>query len=50
LLVHCRAVDGEVPRLYSGMTGYARIDCGRERIALVVWDRVMRTLRTEFWW
>ena len=33
-----------------GMTGYARIDCGRRPAAQVIGARLMRYVRTEFWW
>jgi hypothetical protein len=32
------------------MTGYARIYCGRASFARIIVDRVLRFLRTEFWW
>ncbi len=36
-------------RLRSGMTGYARVRCGRRAAWSVLSDRVMRLVRTEFW-
>ena len=32
------------------MTGYARIDCGSRSIGAIAFDRVLRVLRTEYWW
>jgi hypothetical protein len=32
------------------MTGHARIDMGRQSAGKVLLDRVLRYLRTEFWW
>lgn len=46
--VYCRVVDSEVEVL-SGMTGLARIHCGYKPLGLVVLNRAMRYLRTEFW-
>ena len=47
--VYCRLNDpGGVLR--SGMTGHARIDCGRASIATVVSTKCLRFIRTEFWW
>jgi multidrug resistance efflux pump len=36
--------------LKSQMTGYARVYTGSRPIAWIVADRVLRWLRTEFWW
>ncbi|HEV8603805.1 MAG TPA: efflux RND transporter periplasmic adaptor subunit [Tepidisphaeraceae bacterium] len=36
--------------LRPGMSGYARICCGKQPMGLVLGDRVMRSLRTDFWW
>lgn len=36
--------------LRSNMTGHARIDCGTDRIGVVLARRVRHFLRTEFWW
>jgi len=47
--VYCRLDDPDA-RLRSGMTGYARITCGRDSLALVFARNCLRYLRTEFWW
>jgi multidrug resistance efflux pump len=36
--------------LKPGMTGYARISTGSRPIGTILADRVLRWLRTEFWW
>jgi multidrug resistance efflux pump len=48
-----RGVGGEgeaAPGLRSEMTGYARIYTGRRRVGEILIDRVLRFIRTEFWW
>ena len=47
--VYC-AITGAPDQLKPGMSGHARIVCGRRPIAKVLGERVMRTVRTEFWW
>ncbi|HYT92415.1 MAG TPA: HlyD family efflux transporter periplasmic adaptor subunit, partial [Gemmataceae bacterium] len=47
--VYCRLRD-PVPELRPGMTGYARIDCGPRPLGVLLGERVLRFLRTEFWW
>jgi multidrug resistance efflux pump len=47
--VYCH-LDNTTMHLHSGMTGYARIHCGKRRVAEIVYDRVARYMRTEFWW
>lgn len=47
--VYCRPEQTDWD-LRPGMTGHARIYCGRRRIGEVAADRVLRYLRTEFWW
>lgn len=47
--VYCRLENAD-PNLRSGMSGYARVYCGKRRIGEIVADRVLRYLRTEFWW
>jgi hypothetical protein len=32
------------------MTGHARVYTGRRAIGLILADRALRFLRTEFWW
>jgi putative peptide zinc metalloprotease protein len=36
--------------LRTEMTGYARIDTGRRSIGAILVDRMLRFVRTEFWW
>jgi multidrug efflux pump subunit AcrA (membrane-fusion protein) len=36
--------------LRTEMTGYARIDTGRRPIGAILVDRMLRFVRTEFWW
>jgi multidrug efflux pump subunit AcrA (membrane-fusion protein) len=47
--VYCRLDDPD-RRLRSGMTGYARIRCGRNAIGSVFVTNCARLIRTEFWW
>jgi multidrug resistance efflux pump len=35
--------------LLPGMTGHARVDCGRAPIGKIAFEKVLRVLRTEFW-
>jgi multidrug efflux pump subunit AcrA (membrane-fusion protein) len=49
LTVYCRLEDPH-PALRPGMLGYAHISCGRRPIATILGNRVLRLLRTEFWW
>lgn len=59
-----RAVEGEVrstvtvycslknpdSQLRPGMTGYARVYCGPRPLGEILLDRLLRHIRTEFWW
>ena len=47
--VYCR-LEAPPPDLQPGMSGYARIYCGRRPIGEMLTERVLRFLRTEFWW
>ncbi|MCI0456344.1 MAG: HlyD family efflux transporter periplasmic adaptor subunit [Gemmataceae bacterium] len=47
--VYCRLRDPP-PGLRPGMTGYARVECGPRSLGGFLAERVMRFLRTEFWW
>jgi multidrug efflux pump subunit AcrA (membrane-fusion protein) len=47
--LYCRVPDPG-RRLKPGMTGYARVLCGKRPIARVASDRILRSIRTEFWW
>jgi multidrug efflux pump subunit AcrA (membrane-fusion protein) len=43
-------IDGAGEELRPGMIGRARIACGRRPLGAIWADRVLRFLRTEFWW
>ncbi len=43
-------LDGGHQSLKPGMTGYARVYTDRCSLGKIAVDRVMRYLRTEFWW
>jgi hypothetical protein len=47
--VYCRLEEPENV-LRPGMTGYARIACGRRPIGEILAERIQGFLRTEFWW
>ena len=47
--VYCR-LENAPPDLQSGMSGWARVQCGRQPIGEAAVRKVMRFLRTEFWW
>ena len=47
--VYCKLTNSD-KHLRSGMTGYARIDCGRGPAGEILAKRALRMLRTEFWW
>jgi multidrug resistance efflux pump len=49
LTVTCLVEDTD-SNLRPGMTGYARIYCGRHRVGEALAHRLLRYLRTEFWW
>jgi hypothetical protein len=49
LTVYCR-LDRPAAELRSGMTGYARINCGDGSVASYAFNRALRYLRTEIWW
>jgi multidrug resistance efflux pump len=49
VLVSCR-LEGNSPDLRPGLTGHARVLCGSRSIGGILSDRVLRSLRTEFWW
>ena len=49
LTVYCRVTDASA-ELRPGMTGHARIACGRRPVGAILTDGVYRRLRTEFWW
>ena len=47
--VYC-ALSGPSAELRPGMTGQARVACGKQPVAKVLATRVLRYVRTEFWW
>ena len=47
--IYCR-LDDPQGRLRSGMTGHARIECGRGSLAAIFAKNCLRFIRTEFWW
>jgi multidrug efflux pump subunit AcrA (membrane-fusion protein) len=49
ITLYCRLND-TAEGLQSGMTGYARINRGQRPVGTVLLTRVLRYLRTEFWW
>jgi len=49
VIVYCRIQDAS-PDLRPGMTGYARILCGKRPAGLILADSLLRRLRTQFWW
>jgi RND family efflux transporter MFP subunit len=44
------AIDGLHDDLKPGMTGHARVNCGRGASGRVLGEKLLRFLRTEFWW
>ena len=54
VVVYCTvsrpASAGAVAAVRPGMTGHARIDCGDRPVGRVIGRRLMRYVRTEFWW
>jgi putative peptide zinc metalloprotease protein len=49
ITVYCQ-LDAAGPDLRPGVTGYARVSCGRQTVGDLAWERVRRLVRTEFWW
>ena len=47
--IYCRLDNGSAV-LKPGMTGYARVYTGPRPIGAVLLHRLMRFIRTEFWW
>jgi multidrug efflux pump subunit AcrA (membrane-fusion protein) len=47
--VYCR-LDSSPVELRPEMTGHARVYTGRRPIGAILLDRVLRFVRTEFWW
>ena len=46
----CCRLDHCPDDLRTEMTGYARVDTGRRPIGAILLDRILRFIRTEFWW
>lgn len=49
VVVHCRIRNPD-GRLKSGMSGFGRIERGRNPMGLTLASKAMRYIRTEFWW
>ncbi|HYG76841.1 MAG TPA: HlyD family efflux transporter periplasmic adaptor subunit [Planctomycetota bacterium] len=49
LTVYCQLKEF-APELRPGMTGHARIHCGRKPLGQILYERLVRSIRTEFWW
>ncbi len=49
LSVYC-ALSNPAQALRHGVSGHASISCGRRPVGRVIFGRVLRTSRTEFWW
>jgi multidrug resistance efflux pump len=47
--VYCQ-LENAPEELRPGLTGYARIYCGRRSLGSIALERGLRLLRTEFWW
>jgi multidrug resistance efflux pump len=47
--VYCR-LEHPDPDLLPGMTGYARIYCDPQPAGRIFIDKILRFIRTEFWW
>jgi putative peptide zinc metalloprotease protein len=54
VVVYCTVSPANAPdaaaAVRPGMTGHARIDCGARPVGKVVALRLLRYVRTEFWW
>jgi hypothetical protein len=49
ITVYCR-LDHAPADLRSEMTGHAHVATGRRPIGAILLDRLLRFVRTEFWW
>jgi multidrug resistance efflux pump len=49
VIAYCRLAL-PTPDLRPEMTGYARVTTGRKPVGAILADRVLRYVRTEFWW
>jgi hypothetical protein len=49
VIVYCR-LEHPDPDLLPGMTGFARIYCDPQPAGRIFLDKIMRFVRTEFWW
>ena len=43
-------LESDHPDLRPGMTGHARVQCGKSAVGRVLGEKVLRFVRTEFWW
>ena len=48
--VYCKLTNPPPAALRPGMTGFARVACGKRPMGRVLADKALRYLRTEFWW
>ncbi|MCI0631985.1 MAG: efflux RND transporter periplasmic adaptor subunit [Phycisphaerales bacterium] len=49
VIISCR-LDNSSHDFRSGMTGHARIMCGRQKLGKAIFERALAFVRTEFWW
>ncbi len=49
VIIHCH-IDNPDGRLKPGMSGFGRIERGRNPMGLTLASKAMRYIRTEFWW
>ena len=49
VIVYC-SIEGSDSKLKTGMTGSGRISRGKEKIATILFRRLYKYIRTEFWW
>jgi putative peptide zinc metalloprotease protein len=48
--VFCKLTAAPPPAMRPGMTGFARVSCGKRAMGRVLAEKSLRYLRTEFWW
>ena len=49
VVVYC-SIEGADNKLKTGMTGSGRISRGKDKIATILFTRLYKYIRTEFWW
>ena len=47
--VYCKLANAP-SELRPGMTGFARVSCGKRAMGIVLSNKALRYFRTEFWW